>query len=231
MSDFQWVHPTKNSNPKTVTLIALGPSREDHAAISLDKEPPEMILTAETWTLNRGMFHVKHDLLFVMDNIQGEADQYPVYGMALWKHDRPIITSDNCDGWPAHVHRYPWQEIQDWLAEKVGPAHGDWWHNSIAYLLVYAAWIGVKELRVFGADYFHHKSGRVEDGHPNAAYWVGVLERVGLIVKPIGSSTFLGADQRDYIYGYRDDPRSEAVTKRQRFKELIHEQSPMADVP
>lgn len=217
----KWQHPT-GGKPKIVTLIALGPSRETHASISLEKDPNDMILTDETWTVNRGMFHVKHDLLFVMDHIQGEADRYPAYGAALWRHNQPIITSDNLAGWPEHVHQYPWQEIQAWLAKMIRlPFHGDWWHNSLAYILAYAAFIGVEELRVFGADYHHHLSGQIEDGHPNVAYWVGVLEQAGLVVKPIGTSTFLGADKRDYIYGYRDDPREEFVAKRQRFLDLI----------
>lgn len=201
--------------------MSLGPSREDHATTSLEAEPPSPILTDETWTLNRGLHHIRHDLLFVMDHIQGEADQYPAYGAALWKHDRPIITSDNCNGWPAHVHRFPWVEVQTWLVEKVLAAHGDWFHNSLAFILCYAAFIGVKELTVWGADYHHHRSGRVENGHPNVAYWTGVLERVGLAVKTTASSTFLGANQRDWIYGYLHDPRDAAAEKRKRFLSLI----------
>ena len=122
------------------------------------------------------------------------------------------------------VYLYPWDEIMAWLVEKVNPIHGDWFHNSVAYILVYAAFIGVKELRVFGADYASHNNGTVEAGHPNVAYWVGCLERAGLIVRPYANSQFLNAAQRDHIYGYRNDPRR-VPFNRAKFQELINKGS------
>ena len=215
-----WHHPTGN-RPQVVTLLCLGPSQHDYISAHMDAIPDEQVaFTDETWTLNRGIWVHPHDLLFVMDNITGEAETYPEYGARLWNHSRPIITSDNCGGWPSHVHRYPFLEIQDWLVREIRPSHDDWWHNSVAYIVAYAGFIGVRELRVWGADYHHHRSGRVEDGHPNVAYWTGVMERAGLTVKPVSASTLLGANQRDYIYGYRDDPRPAAVARRARFAEI-----------
>jgi 2-polyprenyl-3-methyl-5-hydroxy-6-metoxy-1,4-benzoquinol methylase len=202
-----WQHPT-GGLPKTVSLVCLGPSRQSHAQAVLEADLSDALDGVdETWTLNRGFGLVPHDLLFVMDHIQGEADKFPRYGAALWKHPRPIVTSDNADGWPDHVRRYPFREIWNWLIDTVNPLHGDWYHNSVAYILCYAAFIGVKELRVFGADYHHHSSGVVEDGHPNVAYWVGKLEAAGLRVRVPPESGFLNANQRGWIYGYRDDPR------------------------
>ncbi len=157
-----------------------------------------------------------------MDHIQGEADKYPRYGALLWKHDKPIITSDNSDGWPSHVHHFPFREAWNWLATSIRPIHGDWYHNSLAYILVYAAFIGVKELQIFGADYHHHSSGVVEDGHPNVAYWVGKLEAAGLVVKTPTDSGFLNANQRHWIYGYRDDPRI-IKSNRAQFKALTQQ--------
>lgn len=214
-----WTHPTQKQ-PRSVTLVSLGPSREDYC-MSMQEPEPGMPASDEVWTLNRGVWHVPHDLLFVMDHIQGEANSYPRYGARLWQHDKPIITSDTAEGWPAHVRAFPFADIQAWQREIVGAVHGDWFHNSLAYILLYAAYIGVQELTVWGADYHHHRSGRVEDGHPNVAYWAGVLERVGLHVRVPDSSTFLGANQRSYIYGYRDDPRDAAVERRARFRNLV----------
>lgn len=214
-----WKHPTLK-RPASVTLVSLGPSREEFC-MSMQEPVPAIPLGDEVWTLNRGVWHVPHDLLFVMDHIQGEADHYPEYGARLWRHDKPIITSDTADGWPGHVTAFPFAEIDAWQRESVGATHGDWFHNSLAYILIYAAYIGVQELTVWGADYHHHRSGRVEDGHPNVAYWAGVLERVGLRVRVPSASTFLGANQRDYIYGYREDPRDAARQRRERFRALV----------
>jgi hypothetical protein len=85
---------------------------------------------------------------------------------------------------------------------------------------VYAAFIGVTELRVYGGDFASHNNGTVESGHPNVAYWVGCLERTGLIVRPYANSQFLNASQRDYIYGYRYDPRK-IKQSRAKFRALI----------
>lgn len=220
MDTLTWTHPT-NRAPKTVALICLGPSRNAYIGGMFDSDLSQATTGCdEVWTLNRGAGVFRHDLLWVMDHIQGEADKHPNYGASLWKHDRPIITSDDCSGWPAHVHRYPWQAIQEWLLQTVNPMHGDWFHNSVAYIVVYAAFIGVRELRIFGADYHDHRNGVVEDGHPNVAYWIGKMETAGMRVMIPADSGLLNANQRGWIYGYRYDPRS-FPARRKRFQDLI----------
>jgi hypothetical protein len=74
-----WMHPT-GKQPKIVTLVSLGPTREDYDASLQNPEPAPETFSDEVWTLNRGVFHTPHDLLFVMDHIQGEALSYPRYG-------------------------------------------------------------------------------------------------------------------------------------------------------
>lgn len=215
-----WKHPTGNS-PKTIALICLGPSRNAYIGAHFESDLSDVVIGVdEVWTLNRGRGVFDHDLLFVMDNIQGEADKYPRYGASLWKHDKPIITSDNCDGWPAHVHKYPFREIWNWTIGAMNPIHGDWYHNSVAYILVYAGFIGVEEVRIYGADYSTHNSGVVEDGHPNVAYWVGKLESIGMRVLAPSDSHFLNINQRNWIYGYRDDPRK-IPANRARFRAMV----------
>lgn len=217
MDKITWIHPTGKA-PKTVNLICLGPSKSAYIGMMMQDDLANYPAD-EVWTLNRGIPLFTHDLGFVMDHIQGEADANPAYGAALWKSDKPIITSDNCDGWPAHVVQYPFREIWNWIQAELYAMHGDWWHNSVAYIVAYAAFIGVRELRIFGADYHNHSSGGVEDGHPCVAYWVGVMERAGLLVRPVESSSFLGTDRRSWIYGYHKDPR--AAPKRARFRDLV----------
>ncbi len=215
-----WTHPT-GKTPKTVALVCLGPSRNAFIGANFENDLSDAIVGVdEVWTLNRGRGAFKHDLCFVMDHITGEAEKYPRYGASLWRHDKPIITSDNCDGWPAHVHRYPFKEIWNWTIGAVNPMHGDWYHNSVAYIIVYAGFIGVKDLRVFGADYSMHSSGVVEDGHPNVAYWTGKMESVGLKVTAPIDSAFLNMNQRGWLYGYRDDPRT-IPANRARFRAMV----------
>lgn len=223
-----WRHPT-GKRPRVVNLVCLGPSQADYISSCFDREPPDFILQAdEVWTLNRGSICFFHHLRFVMDNLEGEMQQYPLYCSKLWNDkSTPIITSDACEGWPPHVLKYPFQEIEKWLIETVQCKHSDWISNSVGFVLNYAAWIGVKELNIFGADYQHHASGRIESGHANSSYFCGVLERVGLTVHPIGSSYFLGACQRDSVYGYKTDPRAGTARRiaenKKTFQEWTHE--------
>lgn len=215
-----WTHPT-GKTPKTVALVCLGPSRNSYIGACFESDLSDSLAGVdETWTLNRGHSAFRHDLCFVMDHLGGESDKFPRYGASLWHHSKPIITSDNCDGWPAHVHKFPFKEVWNWTIGAVNPQHGDWYHNSVAYIIVYAAYIGVKELRIFGADYSMHSSGVVEDGHPCVAYWVGKMEQVGLQVLAPGDSAFLNINQRSWIYGYRDDPRR-IPANRARFRAMV----------
>lgn len=219
-----WTHPT-GGKPKTVNLIGLGPSHHDYDQGWLAPHTPDVLWRSdEIWTINRGGFSIVHDLLFVMDWIENEAKRFPTYGAKLHNHDRPIITSVKPQWWPAHTHEYPFDEIWTWLQTtlKKPPVHCDWWHNSVPFIIAYAAFIGVERLYCWGLDYFHHKSDRVEDGHTNVAYWCGRLEEVGLEVIPYDKSTFLNANQRGWIYGYPPDgdPRPPAQAARQRFRIL-----------
>lgn len=223
-----WTHPT-GKQPKKVILVCLGNSRQAYIDGAFAHDPPDWFLdTDEVWTLNRGALAFRHDLAFVLDYVSGEAAHYPGYGAMLWKHDRPIITSQK-DNWPDHIHEYPFAAIWNWLMSEVKPNHQEWQINSVPMILIYAAWLGVKEIMICGADYQGHS--QTEDGASCLSYWIGVLERVGITVKSPHTSQLLGGTGR-FIYGYPPDhdPRPEAVARRQRFKRLIGEHQCAAPV-
>lgn len=214
-----WTHPTGNQ-PKNVVLVCLGQSHQSYISAVMDRDPPDWLLQAdEVWTLNRGALAFRHDLAFVMDYLPGEAAHYPGYGAMLWKHPHPIITSHAAD-WPGHVHEYPFAPIWNWLMSEVKPNHQEWLINSVPLITVYAAWIGVKNLAIFGADYQGHSQS--EDGHACLSYWIGVMERQGLTAHSPDSSQLLGMNRR-FIYGYHpdQDPRPQAMARRARFQQLI----------
>ena len=233
-----WQHPT-GKQPKTVHLVCLGATHHDYDQLWLSPDTPDVLAASdEVWTVNRGVFNIPHDVAFVMDFIEGEANRWPVYGARLWNHDRHVITSERPDDWPPHVHRFPFEEVYSWLSrwpkqkwtdldgteyESAGPpTQVDWWINSIPFVVAYAGWIGVKHLKLWGADYHHHNSGRVEDGHPNVAYWLAQMERVGMTITLPQTTTLLDVNMRHAIYGYPPhmDPRPAAVARRAAFRRL-----------
>lgn len=210
-----WQHPTGKA-PKNVVLVCLGASHQSFIDGAFERDTPDWLLNAdEVWTLNRGALAFKHDLAFVLDYLSGESAHFPGYGAMLWKHDKPIITSHAAD-WPVHVREYPFPAIWSWLLTEVRPHHQEWLINSVPLIAVYAAWVGVTTLTIFGADYQGHSQR--EDGHACLSYWTGVLERMGLSVKVPETTQLLGANRR-FVYGYHPDhdPRPAAVARRQQF--------------
>lgn len=215
-----WKHPT-GKTPKNVVLVCLGASRNTFIEYACKHDTPDCLLKAdEVWTLNRGALAFRHDLAFVLDYLAGEAAHYPGYASLLYRHDRPIITSHVAD-WPAHVLEYPFKEIWNWLVATVKPNHQEWLINSVPLITLYATWLGVKELTIFGADYQDH-SQQQEDGHACLSYWIGVMEAQGLRVNVPETTQLLGANRR-FVYGYHPDcdPRPAAVARRQRFGEHL----------
>jgi hypothetical protein len=228
-----WQHPTTTRLgvrvadprlPKSVHLVGLGPSGREFVWMWLTPETPPLLTERdEIWTVNRAVFgSVPHDLLFVMDNITTEAEQFPTYGKRLWQHDRPIITSDNLAGWPPHVLAYPVAEVMDWATRTFRTARTDWFVNSMPFALLYAAWIGVEEIYLWGMDFVSHSSGKVvEDGHPNVAYWIAKIEEAGVKVIVPNSSSLCDANHREVFYGYQRDPRPGSVQRRAQFWESV----------
>ena len=219
MSD--WKHPTGKA-PKNVVLVCLGASHADYIASASARDTPDWLLNAhEVWTLNRGSLVFKADCTFALDYLDGEAAHFPGYAAMLHRQKTPLITSKAGPDWPAHVSEYPFKAVWNWLMTEVKPNHQEWLINSVPLILLYAAYIGVKNMIIFGADYQGHS--QKEDGASCLSYWIGVLERIGVKVQSPDSSQLLGGGHH-FVYGFPvdGDPRPDAVARRARFKELIN---------
>ena len=97
----EWVHPT-GRNPKSISIIALGPSKGDLLDVTTGHQPPAEIMDCdEVWGINGGANHfggiVAYDMLWVMDHLDGEAIREPRYMELVerWatRHESPIMTS------------------------------------------------------------------------------------------------------------------------------------------
>lgn len=204
MSD--WKHPT-GKQPKTVLLHALGPTRHDLYDLHCRHEPmPDLMQFDELWSLNSGVNlfggRVQYDLLWVMDNLEGEARRLPAYmdHLMAWsdRFNAPIITSD-AGRWrdAERVHEYPLADV----VKHYGRKHL-YFHNSIPFIIAYACWIGVERLTMFGVDYDHPTLKGNEEDRPNAEYWVGVARAMGMDVIVPNTTTLLNARKGTWIYGY-----------------------------
>lgn len=206
-----WTHPT-GRNPKSVLIVALGPTKLDLMEMTTAHEPASEVMDVdEVWGINAGANHlagrVAYDMLWVMDHLDGEARRLPRYAELLaawaWRHKASIMTSQGGD-WAKgrhYVHEYP----LDWVLGKVGTDNA-YFHNSVPYLLAYAYAIGVERIVLFGADYSHEKSKRREEDRANAEYWVGYCRAKGMDIYLPSTTTLCNANRGAWFYGYRDQP-------------------------
>src|SRR3990167_7282242 len=192
------------TRPKIVAIIGLGVSRLAYGEqICVDgcKTPWQ-----EVWTVNFGGHFLRHDKLWVMDDLREQAKRIESYGDMLRRHPAPIITSTAYPEYPQSV-RFP--------IEAVVAALGDDFLNStVAYAIAYALTTGVKELWLFGCDFHYPNQTRAEEGGQCAAYLLGLGRHFGMTFKLPHQTTLLGCyhgvvvgnSVRRPLYGYAKQP-------------------------
>ena len=205
-----WQHPT-GKVPKSVLVIALGPTKQGLLELTTKHEPPPEVMDVdELWGMNGGVNHlagrVAYDVLWIMDHLDGEAHRLPRYAELIrrWqtRFGSPIITSQ-AGAWAGSpgVHEYPLAQV----LQRFGNDHA-YFHNSVPYILAYALMIGVERLVLWGADYSHEAIKRREDDRANAEYWVGYCRAKGMKVQVPQDTTLLNTDRQPWFYGYREQP-------------------------
>lgn len=153
-----------------------------------------------------------------------------------YAQERNVITSELASverpTWPGLFHDYPLTRILDKLGGEIAyrrylrrrnvnpnaplpTAHEArqagldvvyYLHNSIPMILAYALFIGVHEIRLYGADYNVRRADHLEANRPNCEYWVGFLRALGVRVMVPTTTTLLNTDEQPYIYGYARAP-------------------------
>lgn len=196
----EWYAEHWGDPPETVYVVGLGRTLPDYMRWTMEREPPHE-LGAHVWTVNRGMHSIRHDCLFVMDDLPGEAAQWPEYGKALQGYDRPFVTSlEYPDEFP-RAKAYPLVDMVAWWG---GPTTAGYLHNSIPYLMALLPLLGVKRTILWGCDYVRPDGTLDEYGLANVEYWAGLLRLAGVEVGRPATSTVLGGQKPDgWIYGFR----------------------------
>ena len=220
-----WTHPTGNT-PKTIRIMALGRSSVDATRELVGNYAPSIPNVEEVWTLNKGFRVYRHDLLFVLDDLAGEARHYREYVEDILRGARaPVITSTldyeaaavvMAHGAEQIVYALPLKEmLMHYGARMVqlreskqipderhvrlaGEGFCLYWRNSIPLMLAYAGFIGVESIQLFGADYVYN-GVTVESGLADVMYWIGALRAMGVSIETIAGSNC--APSRT-VYGY-----------------------------
>lgn len=194
--------------PKTVALVALGPSHRDYIRDALTKQRCSLVFD-QVWTVNRGARCFSHDLAFVMDDLRNEAALDSQYGDFLKAHQKPIITSTAYPEFPKAC-AYPLEDV----VRHVG-ADNVYFHNSIPLVIAYAHALGVRQLIIFGADYTRPDGTVIESDRANVEYWIGWARARYMRVGVCAGSTLLNtlAHPTCWVYGYANQFETAARIK------------------
>lgn len=175
------------TRPERVAIVCLGHSMQDFVRESMStarmKSPYD-----EVWTLNRGFMGLKHDKLFALDDLRWLAKRDNAYGKFLRAHDRPIITSTCYPEFPQAV-QYPYSEVHEKIGDDIFNV------NTVAYMVAYAIMTEVKEVSIFGADFFYPNGSTAESGGQAVAFLLGLGRFFGMQFKLPGSTTMLYANK------------------------------------
>lgn len=203
-------HPTGNS-PRKVAIVAAGPSKRDW----VDLNTAETLVGApvdEVWGVNAVGRAIRCDVSFVMDDLRVLKAHCPNVFAHVERAGHPVITSTPMPGLD-HVVPFPLGDV------LMLPGGRNFFNHTTAYMVAYAALIGVEELLIFGADYIA-RDRAYDPGHPDhaaftarymacAAYWIGFATGRGMNVIVTPKSPLLDADQPldQTLYGYLVKPR------------------------
>lgn len=174
------------TRPKHVALVALGPSYYEFIREAVGRKDHSVPFD-EVWTINRGFQAVRHDKVFVMDDLRWIEQHDFTYAEALKKHDKPLITCFQYDDYPQSV-AYPINMVIKRLED-------DLLNNTVAYAIAYALVTQVECLSIYGADFYYPDVQLREEGSQACAYLLGGARFFGMKFRLPQSTTLLGANQ------------------------------------
>lgn len=193
--------------PRTVAIVAMGPSHKDYMADCLAKSGRFQVAD-ETWAINAMGGIIEHDRLFLMDNpayfARAARDAPHLEGYKDWlhKHPGPIYTNRLDPAFPGSV-LYPLEEVLN----CVGFAY---FNGTVAYALAYAIHLKIPCIKLYGMDYT--QGGAVaESGRACVEYWIAVACARGIKVVLSPSTTLCDHNKNRPLYGYCVQPVIELV--------------------
>lgn len=206
---------TLKTRPKSVAIVAMGSSRVAFENDILGGK----VTVDEVWACNAiaGMLDESHyDKIFAMDDMRRH--EYKGCMVHLKDKNTPLITSTAYDEAPNSV-AYPLREILTTMGMPVFP------DTTSAFALVYAIYIGAKEIKLYGTDFVvpgmpeeQQDSLASQDleiairGKQTLNFWIGLAMGRGIKISLANDSGVLTTPSNlrhgfgtETLYGYRED--------------------------
>lgn len=195
-------------------MVGLGPSANAFWLENAQFNTPRPY--DEVWVVNRAALAFRHDVAFDMHDLRQLVKQYPQEWPRFAQAEKPIVTLSHYPEFPTTIP-YPIREVLEFCEHDV-------LNSTPAYMVMYAAMIGVKEIQLYGMDFHYQDLDRAEAGGQGMAYALGLCQGKGIQYRIPSSSSLLDAckvhlieaDGKQFavrpLYGYADsdstpDPR------------------------
>ncbi len=189
-------------NPKSVALVAMGPSVVDFIAATFTQElSPGWV--DEVWAVNMASNGIEHDVVFWMDDLIAQNEFKPGLMGLLRKRGKPVITTDRRPEIVPNSYDFPVQEVAKIGFDIFGKPY---LNNGVAMAIAYAIWKDVKRLLLFGCDFTYPDRSYAEPGRACLEAWVTVALSKGMDVQLSGTTSLFDVVRDGGIYGYREQP-------------------------
>lgn len=194
--------------PHSVAIVAMGASSSDY--VNRCAQHGERFAVAdETWAVNAMGGVIEHDRVFACDDIselirdsRGHGKKV-ASGMLDWlpTHTKPVYTIRRYAQIP-HAIEYPTEEVLN----RIGFPY---LNNTVAYAVAYAMYIGVKGIKLFGADFSYPNAPnhQGEAGRACVEWLLGMAGAEQIHIELSETTTLMDAylPQDGRLYGY-DEP-------------------------
>ena len=195
-----------DTTPESVTIVALGPSNADYIGRAGCKK--SFLRTDEVWVVNSAIDVFRADKAFIMDDLRRIRRRFPEWSAELKQTSVPIITSKVYPEFPTSI-AFPLDEVFKCVKDDV-------FTTSVAYMIAYAIYKKVKDLYLFGCDFWYPGSLSKEPGAEAVTYLLGIAKERGVHFRIPQSSTLLDANMvsvdketgevKRPLYGYDYNP-------------------------
>ena len=164
-------------------MVGLGPSANafwlENAQFN-EASPYESV-----WVVNRGMVSFRHDAVFDMHDLRQLTRKYPHEMRRFVTAEKPIVTLAAYPEFPMSVV-FPIKEVLEFVKHDI-------LNSTPAYMVAFAAMIGVKEMYLYGMDFHYENLDRAEAGGQGMAYMLGMCQVWGINYRIPNTSSLLDA--------------------------------------
>lgn len=189
--------------PHTVALIGMGPSITDFIAETMTQEfLPNF--ADEFWTINMASNMVHSDLVFWMDDLKQQERFKPGCIAVLRRKGVKVMTTKSYPEILANSYDYPLDKVAALAIKTFGKPY---LNNGVAMAIAYALVIGVKVMRIYGADFSYPNRDYAESGRACVEAWIALACAKEMMEIRLCPKTSLFDSVLDKgIYGYATQP-------------------------